>query len=335
MIPVATKSMPARASILSRLHLHGLRHLEAVVRLGTFEAAARELNVTSGAVSQQIRRLEEGLGVSLFQRFGNRSEPTDAARQIAQTLSEAFCQIEQALEIGTGKSGSASVKIKLYQTWANRWLIPRLEAFSHMYPDISVEFETGIESVNAGWADLDMALSMRAEDSPDYTRVPLFTPHLVVVSTPAVAERLGPEVNLSRTARIASRNRMEDWPNWMAAAGLSADDKKPLMVFSNSTLLYEAALAGNGVAIAQLELVLQDLADGRLVRPAPTIIEAASPIVLLRPVSRVRRTAASVFHDWLVAEAAVLRARTQAYLAASSQDEPVTRLTKAVISSAT
>lgn len=153
--------MSARASILSRLHLQGLRHFEPVVRLGTFEAAARELNVTPGAVSQQIRRLEDGLGVSLFHRYGNRSEPTDAARQIAQTLSDAFEQIEQALEIGTGKSGSASVKIKLYQTWANPWLIPRLEAFSQQYPDISVEFETGIESVDAGWADLDMALSMR------------------------------------------------------------------------------------------------------------------------------------------------------------------------------
>ncbi|PJE28125.1 hypothetical protein CVM50_14275 [Pseudooceanicola marinus] len=100
------------------------------------------------------------------------------------------------------------------------------------------------------------------------TRVPLFTPHLLAVCTPAVAERLGPKVDLSLTTRIASRNRMEDWPNWMAAAGRTWDDKKPLMVFSNSTLVYEAALAGNGVAIAQLELVLQDLAEGRLVRPA-------------------------------------------------------------------
>ncbi|RVV99423.1 LysR family transcriptional regulator [Mesobaculum littorinae] len=316
--------MSARASILSRLHLQGLRHFEAVVRLGTFEAAARELNVTPGAVSQQIRRLEDGLGVSLFHRYGNRSEPTDAARQIAQGLSDAFEQIEQALEIGTGKSSSASVKIKLYQTWANRWLIPRLEAFAQQYPDISVEFETGIESVDAGWADLDMALSMRPEESPDITRVPLFTPHLLAVCTPAVAERLGPRVDLSLTTRIASRNRMEDWPNWMAAAGLSADDKKPLMVFSNSTLVYEAALAGNGVAIAQLELVLQDLAEGRLVRPDPTIIDAASPIVLLRPVSRRRRNAAGLFHDWLVAEAGGLRARTQAYLDASGRDATIT-----------
>lgn len=166
--PVAPETMPARASILSRLHLQGLRHFEAVVRLGTFEAAARELNVTPGAVSQQIRRLEDGLGVSLFHRYGNRSEPTDTARQIAQTLSDVFEQIEQALETGTGKTGSSSVKFKVYQTWANRWLIPRLEAFSNEYPDISVEFETGIESVDAGWGDLDMALSMR----PDEVRLP-------------------------------------------------------------------------------------------------------------------------------------------------------------------
>ncbi|WP_386803822.1 LysR substrate-binding domain-containing protein [Litorisediminicola beolgyonensis] len=302
---------------MSRLHLQGLRHLEAVVRLGTFDAAARELHVTPGAVSQHIKRLEDRLGVSLFHRYGNRSEPNDAARQIARTLSDAFEQIEQALEQGTGRSESASVKIKLYQTWANRWLIPRLEAFSEQYPDISVEFETGIESVDAGWGDLDMALSMRPDTSPNYTRVPLFTPRLLAVCTPAVAERLGPEVDLSRTARIASRNRMEDWPNWMAAAGLSADDKKPVMVFSNSTLVYEAALAGYGVAIAQLELVLQDLREGRLVRPAPTVIDAASPIVLLQPVSRARRGAARLFHKWLVVEAERLRTRTQAYLDAS------------------
>jgi LysR family glycine cleavage system transcriptional activator len=204
----------------------------------------------------------------------------------------------------------------------NRWLIPRLKAFSHQYPDISVEFETGIESVSAGWGNIDMALSMRPEESPDYTRVPLFTPHLLAVCTPAVAARLGPEVDLTRTTRIASRNRMEDWPNWLAAAGLSIDDKKPLMVFSNSTLVYEAALAGNGVAIAQLELVVQDLKEGRLMRPVPTVIDAVSPIVLLQPVSRSRRIAASLFHDWLVAEAESLRARTQACLDDSGQESP-------------
>lgn len=310
--------MPQETSILSRLHLQSLRHLEAVVRLKTFEAAARELNVTPGAVSQQIRRLETNLGVSLFRRYGNRSEPTEAAVQMSQTLRDAFTQIENALDVATGKSETRAVKIKIFQTWANRWLIPRLEAFGQKHPGIAVEFETGIESVDAGWSDLDLALSLRSEQSPSFRRYPLFTPHLCPVCTPAVALQIASASSIERVPLIASRNRMSDWQGWLAETDYLADEQKPLMVFSNSTLVYEAALAGNGVAIAQLELVLPDLAAGRLERPFPEVIMADEPISLLQPVARARRAAPNLFRDWLIAEAELLRQRTEAYLAASA-----------------
>lgn len=309
--------MPHETSILSRLHLQSLRHLEAVVRLKTFEAAARELNVTPGAVSQQIRRLETALGVSLFRRYGNRSEPTEAAMQMAQSLREAFTQIESALELASGKRETTAVKIKIFQTWAYRWLIPRLENFYQKYPEIAVEFETGIQDVETGWSDLDMALSLRTEEISDYRRFPLFTPHLCPVCTPAIARQIVSASSLERVPLIASRNRMNDWPEWLQATGHSSDEQKPLMVFSNSTLVYEAAQVGNGVAIAQLELVLADLAAGRLVRPLPEVIMAKEPISLLQSIARARRTAPNLFRDWLLTEAEMLRERTEVYLSAT------------------
>ncbi|WP_165223238.1 LysR substrate-binding domain-containing protein [Affinirhizobium pseudoryzae] len=311
------KPMAHETSILSRLHLQALRHLEAIVRLKTFEAAARELNVTPGAVSQQIRRLEENLGVPLFRRHGNRSEPTEAAIQIAQSLGDAFRGIEVALEQVVGRELKA-IKFRVFQTWANRWLIPRLDAFYQQHPGIAVEFETGIDTVDTDRPDLDMALTVRTVESAGHKLIPLFTPHLCPVCTPSVAVQLGPTLDLARVPLIASRNRMADWPRWLDRADRAANDQTPLLVFSNSTLVYEAAMAGNGLAIAQVELVLNDLLAGRLVRPFPEVIEANEPISIVLPTSRAHRGAPMAFRTWLLSEAALLRERTESYLAETS-----------------
>lgn len=302
-------------SLLSRISLLSLRHLETVVRLGTFEAAAEEMGVTTGAVSQQIRKLEAGLEIELFHRYGNRTVPTQEAREIAETLGRAFGEIESTLsEHGARGVLDTSVKIVLYQTWANRWLIPRLDKFAQQHPEISVEFETGLGRPGSGWGSLDMAINQEDEAREDIIRLPLITPRLGPVCTPDLAQRIERTEDLLNLPRIASRNRMDDWPRWLSSAGVMAEDKKPLMVFSNSTLVYEAALAGHGVAIAQLELVLNELVSGRLVRPLKPVVESTGTISIHQPRSRARRSASRLFRDWLVEEAALLRQRAETVL---------------------
>lgn len=301
---------------LARLPLLSLRYLESAVRLGTFELAARELNVTPSAVSQQIKRIEETLGHVLFERSSNRVAPTPRAVELGRSLSEAFELIEASVRQAMRDGGEQSVKIRLYQTWANRWLVPRLEGFTRAHPDVAVEFETGIEAVDFGRTDVDLALSTQPAPNRGASRRQIMVPRLAPVCTPALAEKLSTPADLAHVARIVSRNRMSDWQQWLATVGYSQVDQRPMLVFSNSTLVYESALSGAGVAIAQIELVLNDLESGRLVRPFPVVIPSDTPIYLFEPEMRSRRAAVRKFKAWLLAEIEGIVTRTDAFLGA-------------------
>ena len=304
-----------KSDALARFPLLTLRHLEAAVRLGTFELASRELNVTPSAVSQQIRRIEETLGHALFERSGNRVTPNERALELARALSEAFSMIELGLQQSMADSGTQSVKIRLYQTWANRWLVPRLERFTRNHPGIAVEFETSVEPADFSRTDADLVLATQAALGRGSPGQPILVPRLTPVCTPVLAKRLSHPTDLGLVARIASRNRMTDWSQWLMAEGLPQIDQRPLLVFSNSTLAYEAALSGAGVAIAQIELVLADLESGRLVRPfARTILSDLAILLFDHPI-RARRPAVRKFRAWLLDEIETLVARTDASLA--------------------
>ncbi len=303
---------------LTRVPLLSLRHLEAAVRLGTFDLAARELNVTPSAVSQQIKRIEDTLGHALFERSGNRVTPNARAAGLGRMLSEAFELIESGVRQAMTDGGEQSVKIRLYQTWANRWLVPRLEGFTRAHPELAVEFETGIEAVDFSRTDADLALAMHAAPTRTVNRKQIMTPRLTPVCTPALAERLATPGDLAQVARIASRNRMLDWPRWLDAVGYPQIDQRPMLVFSNSTLVYESALSGAGVAIAQVELVLNDLESGRLVRPFPAAIPSDTPVYLFEPELRSRRAAVREFRAWLLSEIEAIVTRTDAYLLAGA-----------------
>lgn len=303
-----------KTDFLTRIPLLSLRHLEAAIRLGTFDLAARELNVTPSAVSQQIKRIEESLGHALFERSSNRVTANARAVELGRILSEAFELVDFGLRQAMTGATEQSVKIRLYQTWANRWLVPRLEIFTRRHPEIAVEFETGVDAVDFSRTDADLALSTLTAQSRTISGRPIMVPRLAPVCTPAVARRLSRPEDLANVARIASRNRMTDWPRWLDAQGLQQLDQRPLLVFSNSSLVYESALSGAGVAIAQVELVMADLETGRLVRPFPLTIASDTPIMLFEHPIRVRRPSVRKFRNWMLGEIDALVVRTDSYL---------------------
>lgn len=299
---------------LTRFPLLALRHLEAAIRHGSFDLAAKELNVTPSAVSQQIKRIETSLGRSLFERSANKVMPNARAHELGRALSEAFERIEFGLRHARSEAGEQSVKIRLYQTWANRWLVSRLERFTRQFPDIAVEFETGIEPVDFSRTDADLALATEAAHSRTVKGEKVLVPRLCPVCTAEIAKRLQAPEDLAHIPRIASRNRISDWPRWLEAAGQPQVDQRPLLVFSNSMLVYESALSGAGVAVAQLELVLNDLENGRLVRPFPTTIPSDTPLFLFEPETRSLRPPVRKFRNWLLEEIAGMAERTDTYM---------------------
>lgn len=303
--------------LLARYPLLSLRHLEAAVRLGSFDKAAAELKVTPSAVSQQIKRVEARLGHPLFERSANRVMANNRGRELGHILSEAFERIDAGLRRAMSEGGEHSVKIRLFQTLANRLLIPRLARFTRQFPDIAVEFETGFGPFDFSQSDVDLALSTEVAPGTKLISEPILTPRLCAVCTPDLGKKLKSLDDLANFPRIASRNRMHDWPRWLEAADLRMLDQRPLLVFSNSTLVYESALSGAGVAIAQLELVLGDLTSGRLVRPFPQTIQSDTPLYLFEPDTGLRRPSVRRFRKWLLDEVADLVRRTDAYVSDS------------------
>ena len=200
-----------KTGVLARIPLLSLRHLEATVRLGSFELAAKELNVTPSAVSQQIKRIEESLGQALFERSGNRATPNARALDLGRILSEAFELVDLGLRQAMAGAGEQSVKIRLYQTWANRWLVPRLESFTRSFPEIAVEFETGFGAVDFARTDVDLALSMQATQSPTISGQLVMVPRLAPVCTPTLAARLtAPAIAQGRARASMARNRVRN-----------------------------------------------------------------------------------------------------------------------------
>lgn len=187
-----------KSDTLIRAPLLSLRYRESSVRLGSLDLAAQELNVTPSAVSQQIKRNEDSLSHALF---------------------EAFARVEAGVRQAMTDGGAQSVKIRLYQTWANRRLVPRLESFTRSHPNVAVEFETGIEAVDFSRTDADLALSVQAAPTRKLRRKQIMTPRLTPVCAPTLAARLSSPGDLAQVARIASRNRMPDWQHWLDAAG--------------------------------------------------------------------------------------------------------------------
>lgn len=305
-----------KSDSLTRFPLLSLRHVEAAVRLGSFDLAAQELNVTPSAVSQQIKRVETGLGQPLFERSANRVIPNARARVLGGILSDAFEMIGGGLSQASGETGEDAVKIRLYQTWANRWLVPRLERFTRQYPEIAVEFETGMDPVDFSRSDADLVLAMPTSQPRMAKGEQVMVPRLCPVCAPSLAGRLRSLEDLGHVPRIASRNRMDDWQHWLEATAQPQIDQRPLLVFSNSTLVYESALSGAGVAIAQVELVLSDLQNGRLVRPFSMTVPADAPAFLFEPEMRRRRSPVRKFRSWLLQEIEDLVARADAYLGA-------------------
>lgn len=302
-------------SLLNRAPLLALRYLEAVVRLGSFEAAAKELNVSASAISQQMSKLEAALNINLFERSPNRTNSNDRAVTLAKGLAEGFDLIESALNWAVADVRNANVKVRLYQTWANRWLVPRLESFATKFPSISVELETGVDAVDFSRTDADFAMAIRTVPSRSVMNEHLISPRLVPICCPALAARVKVLADLDRVTRIASRNRMGDWAHWMQTVRERPDDMRPMMVFSNSTLLYEAALSGAGIAIAQLELVLADIEAGRLVTPFPYVVSASESVALFEPTARARSREHRQFRTWFVDEMHALITRSDKLIA--------------------
>jgi LysR family transcriptional regulator, glycine cleavage system transcriptional activator len=283
--------------------LNALRAFEAAARHGRIVDAAAELCVTHGAVSRQVKQLEQSLGVKLFRRAGTGVELTDAGVRLLPALSSAFDLIETGVERVTPSPGSALL-VSCSGTFIIRWLIPRLHGFRSRHPDIEIRLSESDAPVDFAQDAADLAIRTMAPPWPDD-----------MVTTPIFGEEVGPVLSpelqaelkirsvddLARAPLIHTETRATAWSDWFAAVGRSDIDPRTGDRFEHFYYLLQAAASGLGVAIGPRPLVDDDIVIGRLVAPLG-YVETGLHYVVLRPLRDDVRV--DTFVEWL-ADAAV------------------------------
>lgn len=280
--------------------LNALRAFEAFGRHGRMTLAADELCVTHGAVSRQIRQLEQDLGAPLTEGPRSRLRLTEAGLRLAQDLTRALDMIDDALP--RRAQSSRPLTVSCLGTLAMKWLIPRLPSFHALHPEIAVRIEESNGPFDFREDGIDLAIRMRAtgDTVSDDAEVSFFMPHYHgPVVSPDLAQGL--DLNgLERLPRLHTATYEPAWRDWEVMAGLALRPASVNREFDHYFYMLEAAAAGLGVAIGPWAFVQSDLASGRLKAPFGFVAGGAGFVALLPKGGG--QAEARVFRDWLIAE---------------------------------
>lgn len=291
--------------------LNALRAFETAARCLSFQTAAGRLFVTPAAVSQQVKRLEAHLGVKLFHRGHRAVELTAEGEALAASLGEVFAQLDLALDRATAAAHD-DLRVSTMESFAAKWLAPRLHRFHHGFPDLRVRIETGDGHVDFARDGADVAIRYGPGNYPGVQAERLLEAPAFPVCTPSLAgDREHPLTTpddlrhhtLLHDDSPARRHGVPDWPAWLAGSGARRVNPRPGPVFASNYLAQEAAIAGHGIALGLAPLVEEDLQGGRLLRPFDHVAGNAYAFWLVRP-RDTARPALDAFCAWLRREAA-------------------------------
>lgn len=278
--------------------LNGLRAFEAAARCGGFAAAASELAVTPAAVSRLVRLLEARLGFALFERRPAGLVPTAQGRALQPGLTAALDSIASLTAQVAAMCSRPVLTLGVGPSFAVRWLIPRLGDFARRHPGIEVRIATG-GAMSPFGEDWTCGIRLGDGDWPDLVAEPLFSADMFPVCTAAVARRLRRPADLRRETLLRVVHAAEDWPRWLAAAGLRSRATPRGPAFATYAMALQAALDGGGVALGLGPYVADDIAAGRLVAPfAQTVPKGRAWYLVYRPF-RAEDPALAAFRRWL------------------------------------
>jgi len=283
--------------------LMAFRALEAAVRHRSYSRAAEELNVTHGAISQQIRRIEEQLGIPLFQRRGNGMEPLPAASRISSSAAAALALLQRAIdEAGPGK-GVGSLIISVEQGIARRWLLPRLARLREEIGEQDLDLRLENRLVDFVGEGIDAAIRYGDGNWPGLEVASLLPVRFFPVCSPAFARThsLTELTHLYNLPLLRHTHPLWSWPYWFHSLGFPPPSNEGLM-FDDSSLMLDAAAEGHGVALARDILVERDLESGRLVRPLSAEVESPGGYFFVWRADGPRLARTLALRDWLLVE---------------------------------
>lgn len=293
--------------------LNALRAFESAGRHLNFSKAADELNVTPGAISQQIRILEEFLGTSLFRRRNRMIVLTDEGQVCLPLVSEGFARLTEAVVAVEKFRRNEPLTITSAPTFISKWLIPRLDKFKAKHPEIDVRIDASSRLVDFVNEDIDVGIRFGDGDYSDLDSVYLFSFELIPVCSPKLIEK-NPLCKLSDIGNYTLLHSQydddpswPDWSMWLATAGITDLDTSHGIYFHQSDMLLDAAIEGQGIGLVGEVLAANDIADGRLVQPFETRLPVRLCYHLVSSHQKARSAKVSAFKEWILEESAYLR----------------------------
>lgn len=307
---IAPTSLPRSMS-----YAHGMRELPSLIALQSFEAslrfasfsrAADELGRTQGAVSRQIAKLEQQLGVQLFVRANARLHATPAARSFGAKLSPVLDRLAAlTLELQSTGGAASVLQLAILPTFGTRWLIPRIADFHARHPEVAVQLTTRIGRFDFESVGIDAAIHHGEAVWAGARLEPLMHEEVSVVCTPTLAARLRAAEDLRDETLLQLVSRRAAWFRWFEEQGVASVDARRGPLFEHHLMVIQAARSGLGVALLPLFLIQDELDSGVLVEPLPqTRTRGPHAYYLASPESGRDLPGLAAFRSWIHGELA-------------------------------
>ncbi|WP_223879087.1 transcriptional regulator GcvA [Chitinimonas arctica] len=281
--------------------LPALRAFEAAARTGSVARAAEELFVTPGAVSHQIKSLEAQLGYSLFVRQGRGLALTPEGCRLAHTVNRLLVAVGNELDAIKRERERPKLTVTALPSLAARWLTPRLGRFIEQNSEVELWVQSSKQLQSLATDGIDLAIRMGLGGWPGVYSEHFFDDYFMVVASPHLPGGL-PRTPAELRGRSLLRGEEEPWQPYFELAGLDLPEPSQGLVFSDSGMLVQAAIEGQGIALARRSLVQDDLCAGRLLRLFELSLPYERSYWLVTPTPPPHRPVLQTFIDWLKAE---------------------------------
>jgi len=282
--------------------LNALRMFEASARHLSFTRAAEELFVTQAAVSHQIKALEEFISIKLFTRKNRALFLTEEGQSYYIDIKDVFNNIQEATEKIFARAEKGAITVCLQASYAIQWLIPRLKSFSVLHPDIDVRIKAVDQPDNLLTEDVDIAIYYGKGDWGDIQADMLHQEYLIPVCSPLLLSSSKPLKNINDLIyhTLLHFSSRKDWKRWFRKVGFKDANVNHGPIFSHSAMVVQAAIHGQGVALAHSVFAKPDIDSGRLICPFEEVLVSKNShyIVCSLQLGNISKIAA--FREWVL-----------------------------------
>ena len=287
--------------------LNSLRAFEAAARHASFVKAAAELHVTPAAVSHQVKALEDHLGATLFKRLPRGLVLTEQGRACLPDLTRGFAHLIRAVQEVGAKGLGGPLTVSVLPSFATLWLVPRLQGFFDAYPDVELRVRADFRRTDFAREDVDLVIRYGLGTYPGLWSRLLLREDVFPVCAPALLNRPHPlrrlddlrHHTLLHDIEVSTAEPSLTWRHWLRDAGVTGVEPDRGPKFSDSVMLTEAAVRGQGIALGRTALVADHLASGRLIRPFPISRPADYAYYVVMPEANAVLARVRAFVQWL------------------------------------